>query len=83
MGSVRHFWRWCEERRNDPLFDKENAPQAFLAYRLTVQKRDSMTVTGDYSALQWFYKYVLNREWDVKKIRRPKREKRLPRTISF
>lgn len=39
-------------------------------------------MNGDYSALQWFYKYVLNREWNVRKLIRPKKEKRLPRYIT-
>ena len=42
----------------------------------------STYVNGDYSALQWFYKYILNREWNVQKLVRPIRPKRLPRYIT-
>lgn len=83
MGSVRKFWRFCEAgQQADPNFDKDNAVQTYLAYRLTKEKRDFSTVNGDYSALQWFYKYILHREWNVRKLIRPKKEKRLPRYIT-
>jgi len=82
MGSVRLFWRYCESRQTDPKFDKSNAVPSFLAYRMSEQKRDYSTVNGDYSALQWFYKYVLNREWNVRKLIRPRKEHRLPRYIT-
>ena len=81
MGSVRKFWRFCQQRSKDPHFVKDQAVQTYLAYRLTVEKRDFSTVNGDYSALQWFYKYILNREWNERKLIRPKKEKRLPRYI--
>ena len=82
MGSVRKFWSFCEARRKEVGFDKNNAVQTYLAYRLKVEKRDFSTVNGDYSALQWFYKYVLDREWNVRKLIRPKKEKRLPRYLT-
>ena len=82
MGTIRMFWAFCEQRQNDPSFDKVNAVQTYLSYRLHDQNRDYSTVNGDYSALQWFYKYILNREWNVQKLIRPKKEKRLPRYIT-
>ena len=82
MGSIRAFWRYCDSKQSDPNFEKDSAVQSYLAYRLQVQKRDYSTVNGDYSALQWFYKYILNREWNVRKLIRPKKEKRLPRYIT-
>jgi len=82
MGSVRNFWKWCEAQKEDPGFDKENAVQSYLAFRMVDEKKDYSTVNGDYSALQWFYKYVLNRAWNVRKLVRPKKEKRLPKYIT-
>lgn len=82
LGTIRAFWRYCSSKQNDPIFEKTNAVQSYLAYRMTVQKRDYSTVNGDYSALQWFYKYILNREWNVRKLIRPRKEKRLPRYIT-
>ena len=49
MGSVRKFWSYCEARKGDTNFDKRHAVQTYLAYRLTVEKRDFSTVNGDYS----------------------------------
>ena len=83
MGTIRNYWAWCEEsRKKNPNFDKETAVTGYLAYRLHDLKRDYGTVNGDYSALQWFYKYILNRDWNVKKLVRPRRPKRLPRFIT-
>jgi len=82
MGSVRMFWDFCEQRKNDPKFKKDQAVQIYLSYRLQDQKRNYSTVNGDYSALQWFYKYVLDRAWNVRKLVRPRKEKRLPRYIT-
>lgn len=82
MGTIRNFWKWCERRSPDPDFDKANAVQAYLAYRMKEKKLDYSTVNGDYSALQWFYKYILNREWNVRKLVRPRKEKRLPKYIT-
>ena len=82
MGTIRNFWIWCDSRQKDPKFDKKNAVQSYLAYRFSEEKRDYATVNSDYSALQWFYKYILNREWDVAKLVRPKRPKRLLRYIT-
>jgi len=82
MGSVRKFWEYCEQQCGNSRFEKENAVQSYLAHRMSVQKLSFSTVNGDYAALQWFYKYILNRPWDLKKLIRPKREKRLPRYIS-
>lgn len=82
MGSVRNFWRYCDGQQSNPTFNKDNAVASFLAHRMSVEKRDYSTVNGDYSALQWFYKYILNREWNVRKLIRPKKEQRLPRYIT-
>ncbi|MFK7982245.1 MAG: tyrosine-type recombinase/integrase, partial [Saprospiraceae bacterium] len=82
LGTIRAFWHYCESKEKDATFEKANAVQSYLAHRLTVQKRDYSTVNGDYAALMWFYKNVLNREWDLKKLKRPKKEKRLPRYIT-
>jgi len=81
MSSVRMFWSFCETRRSDPNFDKSLAVETYLAYRMS-QGLDFSTVNGDYSALQWFYKHILNRAWNTEKLIRPKRVKKLPRYIS-
>lgn len=82
MGTIRKFWQFCEQRKHQDSFEKEDSVQTYLAYRKTVEKRDFSTVNGDYSALMWFYKYILNRDWNVRKLIRPKKEKRLPKYIS-
>ncbi len=34
------------------------------------------TINGDYSAMYKFYRYVLDLEWDVKHIPRPRKERK-------
>lgn len=50
MGTIRMFWSFCEARQNDPRFNKSNAVQSYLSFRLHDEKRDYSTVNGDYSA---------------------------------
>jgi len=82
MSKVRCFWSYCEAHSNSPGFKKSEAVQSYLAYRLSVQGCDFSTVNGDYSALKWFYTCILDRDWDVTKLVRPRVEKRLPRYLS-
>ena len=81
MGTIRSFWKYCETKKGDENFDKSNAITSYLGYRKRMGM-DYSTINGDYSSLQWFYKYVLNREWNVRKLIRPRREKRLPQYLS-
>ena len=51
MGTIRKFWQFCEQRKGQDSFQKEDSVQTYLAYRMSVEKRDFSTVNGDYSAL--------------------------------
>lgn len=82
LNAVKRFWNFCESKRTNKSFDKSNAVQTYLAYRSGAQHRDFSTVNGDYSALKWFYVGVLGRKWDINKVKRPRREKRMPRYLS-
>ncbi len=80
--ALRQFWQYCESRREDSGFSKADAPQIYLLHRYREQKVSWQTVNGDYSALRLFYKHILDREWNLKKLPRPRKQKSLPKVIS-
>jgi len=82
LCSVRKFWTYCEQQKADATFTKTNAVEHYLLYRYKSQKVSWQTVNGDYSALRLFYKNVLNRVWDLRKLPRPRKQKSLPKVIS-
>jgi len=80
--AVRKFWEYCEARRADSDFVKADAPQIYLLHRYRKQQVSWQTVNGDYSALRLFYKHILERDWNLKKLPRPRKVKSLPKVIS-
>ena len=82
LCSVRKFWNYCEQQKAHPTFSKANAVEHYLLYRYNSQKVSWQTVNGDYSALRLFYKNVLNRIWDLRKLPRPRKQRSLPKVIS-
>ena len=48
MGTIQNYWIWCDSKKDDPNFVKENAVQSYLAFRLHEQKRDFSTVNSHY-----------------------------------
>jgi len=55
--------------------------ESYLHFLLQ-QKASSSTMAQAYSALKYFYSDCLERPWELDKIPRPKREKRLPIILS-
>ena len=82
LCSLRQFWVYCEEQKENATFSKSNAVEHYLLFRYNSQKVSWQTVNGDYSALRLFYKNVLDRVWDLKKLPRPRKQKSLPKVIS-
>ena len=81
LCAVKQFWRFCEKRRADASFSKDNAVEIYLLYRFKEQKVSWQTVNGDYSGLRLFYVHILERPWNLRKLPRPKKQKTLPKVI--
>lgn len=82
-NALSLYYSWCEKQvSSNPHFDKANAPQAYLAWRMKVLHLDFSTVNNDYTAIRHFYKFVLDRPWSIRKLPRPRKEKRLPKYLS-
>ena len=82
LCSIRQFWSYCEKQKEDPTFFRDNAVEHYLLFRYNTQKVSWQTINGDYSALRLFYKNVLNRVWDLRKLPRPRKQKSLPKVIT-
>lgn len=81
VGAVRKFHKWCSDRAKDPDFDKPNAHHNYLITR-TKKGYAWQTINNDYSAIKMLYTKILDRDWDVNKIPRPRKEKTHPLILS-
>ncbi len=81
VGAVRNFYKWCLKQSANPDFDKADAHRQYLLYRAR-RGLSWQSINGDYSAIRLLYTKVLDREWDVDKLPRPRKEKTLPRILS-
>ena len=82
LCGVRQFWQFCEQRAGEEGFSKEEAVETYLLYRFKEQQVSWQTVNGDYSALRLFFVHILDREWNLRKLPRPRKQKTLPKVIS-
>jgi len=74
LCSVRKFWLYSEAQKDNPTFSKTNAVEHYLLNRYNEQQVSWQTVNGDYSALRLFYKHILYRFWDLRKLPRPRKQ---------
>jgi len=74
------FLSFCNKRFGGVLLSQEHAQQ-YLLMRIE-KKRAWATINVDYSALRKYYKIVKQYPWSLKKLPRPKKEKRLPAILS-
>jgi len=81
LSAVRNFYLWCEMKKDDSDFSKENAHRQYLVHRYK-KGLAWQTVNGDYSAIRMLYTKILNRKWEEKKTPRPRKENALPLVIS-
>ena len=54
----------------------------YLHYLHNEKKSSWSNVNVGYSSIRFFYTHVLNKTWDVNKVPRPKKEKKLPVVLS-
>jgi site-specific recombinase XerD len=75
LYHVQEFTRYFG--KSPDLLDEEHA-RRYLFYLFEERKKGWTTVNVCHSALKFFYTGTLHRDWQVKKIPRPKGERRLP-----
>lgn len=74
------FLNFCNARYGGNSLTEEHAQQ-YLLMRIE-KKKAWATINVDYSALRKYYKVVKQYGWSLKKLPRPKKEKRLPAILS-
>jgi integrase/recombinase XerD len=80
MRTLGIFLSFCNDRFGGHQPTQEYAQQYLL---MRIEKgRAWSTINADYSALRKYYKVVKQYPWSLKKLPRPKKEKRLPAIIS-
>lgn len=79
-SALRQFLIWRTQQGMSGPFT-QNQCREYLLYRYK-QDLKWQTINGDYSALLKFYREVLQQDWDVAHIPRPRQEHSLPQIIS-
>lgn len=82
LCALRQFWHFCRQREADADFNKADAVKTYLLHRFEQQQVAWQTVNGDYSALRLFFVNILNRQWDERKLPRPRKQRSLPKVIT-
>ena len=60
----------------------EDQVRQYLDYLISDRQMSWSSVNVAYSALCYFYRQILQRDWNVRNVPRPKTEKRLPKVLS-
>lgn len=80
LCNFRKYHEWCEENEVELIYDQDMV-KAYLLYRVRNGAR-WQTMNNIYSAMRKLFREVLNVEWSMKKLPRPKKERILPELIS-
>ena len=78
--TLQLFLNYVENHYPGQELNQEQA-QHYLLMRVDEGKSWS-TINADYSSLRKYYKVLLDYEWSLKKLPRPKRDKKLPAILS-
>ena len=77
---VHYYLRYCHDHHpNEELTD--DIAKEYILHRYALGL-DWQTVNSDYSSIQKFYKNIILMPWNIKKIPRPRKEKKLPTILS-
>jgi site-specific recombinase XerD len=72
---MQYYQRPIEQLHTDEI-------RNYLHYLIVIKKCSHSYVNVNYSALKFFYKNTLNQQWNIDKIPRMKKEKKLPVILS-
>ncbi len=78
--ALRQFLSWRTDQNLREQATQEEA-RSYLLYRYEQGLR-WQTINGDYSAMRKFFEHVLQKEWDVDHLPRPRKERSLPSILS-
>ncbi|MBL4937746.1 site-specific integrase [Clostridium sp. YIM B02515] len=82
QSYLSHVALFAKHYNKSPeLLDTEDI-KAYLHYLISERNLSKSFVNQAYSGLKFLYETTLNKQWDMKKIPRTKKEKRLPQVLS-
>ncbi|MGM0509019.1 MAG: site-specific tyrosine recombinase/integron integrase, partial [Fusobacteriota bacterium] len=79
-GHLTRFLSYTKKSNYDKITN--NDVKSYLEYVVINKKRSDSYQNQVINAIKGFYKRILNRQIDVKKIKRPRRSKKLPTVLS-
>ena len=79
-GTLKSYLRYHKNRYANESLSQDTA-RVYIIYRKK-QGRCWSTINCDYSALRKYFREVLQYDWSLKKMPRPRQEKTLPKIIS-
>lgn len=79
---LRGVQKFAEHYGQSPEWLGTNEIKAYLHHIITVSDAGNSTVDIAYSALKFLYEITLSQQWDMKKIPRTKKPKKLPVLLS-
>ena len=80
LCNFRLYHKWCTQRKIRKIYVQERVKQ-YLVYRIENGAK-WQTMNNIYSAMRKLFREVLELEWSIKKVPRPKQERHLPELIS-
>lgn len=78
-GHVRRWLSWQNDRQ---LTQEDDGIKHFFLHLIDERQCSHSYVNQAISALKLFYDEILDQEWSLQKIRRPKKIRRLPKVLS-
>lgn len=82
QSYIAHVRRFSEHNHKSPDKLGTDAIKAYLNYLITEKKVSGSYVNSAYSAIKFLNVNVLNTDWELKKIPRVKKEKKLPTVLT-
>lgn len=79
---LRHIVHYVKYFKRSPEELGQTEIKDYLHYLIAERNLSSAYVNGAYSALKFLYETTLGREWEMNKIPRAKKEKKLPVVLS-
>jgi len=80
LGYMKRLVRHCSKSPVDITTDEIIA---FLDYLIETEKLSNSYIRGAYSAMKFFWEYVLGKGWEVKRIPHSRKETRLPVVLNY
>jgi len=80
LSNYTSYCDWCTLRNNNDIYNQYTVREYLI--ELTRNGKKWQTINNHYSAMRKLFREVLDLEWNVKKLPRPRIERHLPELIS-